>query len=244
MAGEARELAAERPGQRLGVSILGVTPELATLAWPEGTEITAFDRSRQMIEHVWPRAAVLEGARAVAAEWTRLPISSGALDLVCGDGCHCLLSLPGEHRRLHAEVRRVLRPGGRFVIRAFVRPEEREGVEAIVADLRAGKIGNFHVLKWRLTMALQRSTAEGVRVADVWEAHRALAAEPAMRRFPEEVVSTIDAYRDAPARYTFPTLAELGAGLAEHFTLVACHTPGYELGERCPTLVLRAAGCP
>ena len=52
-------------------------------------------------------------------------------------------------------------------------------------------------------------------------------------------VRTIDAYRGADARYTFPTLAEAREILALHFVEEACCFAGYELGERCPTLRLR-----
>ena len=52
------------------------------------------------------------------------------------------------------------------------------------------------------------------------------------------MIATIDAYRGAPACYSFPTLAELRAVLAGAFSEQACRMLDYELGERCPILLL------
>jgi SAM-dependent methyltransferase len=228
---------AAHPDARLRALILGVTPELATLAWPPQTTVTAVDQSPGMIRHVWPGAP----DRALCADWRRLPLPDGAVDLIAGDGCCSLLPFPDEVHALAAELRRVLTPGGIYVLRAFVQPEAREDLAAVGAALWSGRIGNFHVFKWRLVMSLQPSTARGVQLADVWDAWHALCPDPdalaEARGWPLSTITTIDSYRGAPAVYRFPTLAELRAVLSANFTEVACHTPTYELGERCPTLV-------
>ena len=54
------------------------------------------------------------------------------------------------------------------------------------------------------------------------------------------MVNTIHNYREVATRYSFPTLAEARA-LAGDFEIVATHVPAYELGERCPTLIMRPA---
>jgi hypothetical protein len=116
------------------------------------------------------------------------------------------------------------------------------------ADLESGRIGSFHVLKWRLAMALHGETADGVAVADVWrtvhDAWPDLAALAARFGWADREVRTIEAYRDVATRYTFPTLGEVrhflsGCGL----TRLQVRTGTYELGERCPTLIAdRARG--
>jgi hypothetical protein len=59
------------------------------------------------------------------------------------------------------------------------------------------------------------------------------------RGWSAEELRTIEAYRDVAARYAFPTLAELRDVIGEAgLDVVSVSTPGYELGERCPTLVL------
>lgn len=236
----------------LRAALLGVTPELARMRWPRGTRLVAFDRCPAMLAEVWPGTAALgrapcflESARAVRADWCALPAAAASLDVVVGDGCYTLLDAARGYPALGREVARALAPGGRFVMRFFVRPERPEPVDAVFADLRAGRIGSFHAFKWRLAMALHGSLAEGVAVAEIWSHWRArerdAEALAAHLGWPAAEVRTIDAYRAASARYTFPTLAEARASLAEDFVERACHIGGYELGERCPTLLMTAA---
>jgi SAM-dependent methyltransferase len=230
-------------GTPLHAVLLGVTPELATMPWPAGTQLAAFDRCVPMIEGVWPADRLELPATALCGDWRALPLPSGGARVVIGDGCYTLLDYPEGYRRVTAEVRRVLEPAGRYIIRFFTRPEAREPLNAVFADLHAARIGNFHVFKWRLAMALHGELRDGVRLADVWRAWRTGCPDPeALARrlgWAPEVVATIDNYRDVDTRYTFPTLAEARAGLAGDFAELACRFPSYELGDRCPTLLLR-----
>jgi hypothetical protein len=110
-------------------------------------------------------------------------------------------------------------------------------------ELHAGKIGNFHVFKWRLNMALHENVEAGVRLGDVWDTFEARIGRPRLlaeeRGWPLEAVETIDAYRASEARYTYPTLGDLRRVLTPFFDEEACVYPAYELGERCPTLGFR-----
>lgn len=229
-------------GQGLRALLLGVTPELVVMRWPAGTRLLSVDRCMDMIRGVFPAEALSPTRRVVRGDWLRLPVADGGVDLVVGDGCHTLLESPGGYRAFGREVCRVLRPGGRFVSRLFVRPEESEPVEQVLGDLAGGRIGNFHVFKWRLAMALHDGLDRGVRVGDIWECWHGAGIEPralaARLGWPEEEIRTIEAYRDAGARYTYPTLGEARQALAPHFEELACHFGDYELGERCPTLSL------
>jgi hypothetical protein len=114
-------------------------------------------------------------------------------------------------------------------------------VDIVVDDLMHGHIGNFHVFKWRLAMALHGSLEEGVRLADIWDTWRAVVPEPealtARLGWSREIMSTIDNYRDVKSRYTFPTLTEVRAAMSAAFIEVESFFPRYELGDRCPTLV-------
>jgi hypothetical protein len=140
-------------------------------------------------------------------------------------------------------LRRVLRAHGLVLLRFFTRPDRPEPVQQVFEDLFEGRIGNFHVFKWRLAMALHPSLGEGVRLADIWDAWQAAVPRPEelARKlgWPLPEVSTMADFRQVHARYTFPTLAETRSVLAAEFEEIACHFPGYELGERCPTLALR-----
>lgn len=222
--------------------ILGVTPELACMRWPAGTTLLAVDRSQDMIDAVWPGERLRCPGRALCGDWSELPLESGAADAVLGDGSFTLLGWPDPQRVVCREIRRVLAAEGRLLLRVFVCPEARESLEGVFEALHAGGIGSFHAFKWRLAMSLQAGPEEGVLVRDVWHAwqDRAIDRDALARRlgWSRDAIDSIDAYREAGSRLCFPTLQQMRALLAEEFRELACHVPAYELGARCPTLLL------
>jgi SAM-dependent methyltransferase len=242
MAGQAlRVWEKTKPGRAPQALLLGVTPELAIMDWPSGTQLIAVDHSRAMIGGVW-RSAVQEST-AVCANWTALPLPNASRDFIAGDGCFSALSFPGQYRAMVAELRRVIREDGMLLMRFFTRPAAPEAVTGVFDDLIGGRIGNFHAFKWRLAMALHGTLDVGVRLADIWDAwHQAVPAPDQLASslgWPLQSVLTIDAYRGVDTRYTFPTLVESRAALAGTFAEVECRFPSYELGDRCPTLMFR-----
>jgi SAM-dependent methyltransferase len=224
------------------VLVLGVTQELCSLRVHGEGRMIAVDNSADMIRALWPPDA---GPRAevICANWHGIPLEKATIDLVLADGSFSALPFPTGYFDLCAELRRLLRPRGQCVIRCFAQSEKRETVEDVFADLSGGLIGNFHVLKWRLAMALQLEAEAGVAVGSVWSALHATwpRLDLLARRFgwPEVEVQTIEAYRHGETRYTFPRLAQYLRLFPEAgFSVVKVATPTYELGERCPTLVL------
>ncbi|NEZ03245.1 class I SAM-dependent methyltransferase [Wenzhouxiangella sp. XN201] len=230
-------------GGRSGLQsvLLGVTPELVSMAWPLHTRLLAVDRSPGMIRSVLPGRSGTD-VDAVCGNWLDLPLPAASVDCVVGDGCFTVLESLAAHRALSREVRRVLDRDGFFVIRLFVQLPEPESVDQVFDELSAGAIGNFHVFKWRLAMALQRSQQSGVGVHEIWRRWQqaGISAQSLSQRtgWGVDEIRTIEAYRDAPARYTFPTLAQAREVLHADFRELACHVPDYELGQRCPTLLL------
>ena len=227
-----------RAGKKsIAVALLGVTPETADMTWPAPAQLVAVDHTEAMIRALWRREA------AICADWTALPLASASQDVVVGDGCFCVLETGRDYRKLAREMRRVLRDDGVVVMRFFIRPDRAETLKQVTDTLDRGGIGNFHAFKWRLAMSLHGELEDGVRLNEIWDAWnkacpdaRALAAKLKWRI---EEIRTIDAYRGAHGRYTFPTLGEVRRLLAQDFNEVSCSFPGYELGERCPTLVLQ-----
>lgn len=221
--------------------VLGVTPEIAGMRWPSGTQLVAVDHAPEMIRGIWPGAG--RKRPAVCAEWHSLPLSDGSLYIVIGDGCFTVLDYPAAYRAVARELRRVLNGNGMLLLRFTARPDVPESPGAVFDALSRGRIGNFHAFKLRLAMAMQASAEAGVRLEDVHRAWREAGVEPGQlaqeRGWPLPVVLTIDAYRDVPARHTYPTLAEVRAVMAAEFEEIACEVPGYELGERCPTFAFR-----
>jgi SAM-dependent methyltransferase len=223
--------------------LLGVTPEIACMRWPGGTQLVAVDRSRGMIDNIWSRNA-FDDAKVLQGTWTALPVAAGSCDIATGDGCFSQLPYPQGYDDLTNELARVLKHRGLFAMRAFVRPQPAESVQDLLSETKAGRISSFHVFKWRLNMALQPHTTAGVRLHDVWTTFMELFGDPAtlaaQTNWPFEDVETIHAYRNIDARYTFPTVPELRAKLSTRFTQIACEFPDYEMGERCPTLLFEA----
>ena len=228
-------------GRRPQALLLGVTPEIAAMQWPPGTRLVAIDRSAAMIAHVWPARGREHGA-AVRGDWLNLPLAAASQDIVIGDSpLH--QGYPHEQRAALASFRRVLSPEGLFVVRYFCAPDRPETPAAVFADLLGGRIGSFHAFKWRLAMALQRTAGEGVAWGAIWEAWHAEVRDPeALMRalgWPAAQLRTIDVYRGATARISFPTYAEAQALLGEAFAPLQKIVPRYELGERCPIVIAR-----
>lgn len=222
--------------------LMGVTPELCSIPTGPRSRLIAVDRSLEMIRLVWPgRLRPLD--EALCGEWRRLPIRADSVDVILSDGCLSTLDFPSGYASAAAELLRTLRDGGRFVARCFVQPREPESVGDVLATLDHGATESFHAFKWRLAMALQPDAETGVVLAEVWETLHE--AEPQLedlsRRlgWPIEAVRTIDAYRGVNARYSFPSLDALCGLLSDAgFEILDRFHPAYELGERCPTLIL------
>ncbi len=221
-----------------GALLLGVTAELAEVAWEPPVQLLAVDKSEGMIGGIWPGDA--PHRRAQLGDWLTLQPPSGGFGLALGDGVMTLFEYPSGYAALGAALGRLLAPGGLLWLRAFCRLQATESVDEVMRALWGGSIGNFHVFKWRLAMALQGDATRGVRLADIWSelVARTSVAELARRTgFPEAEVATIDGYRDVQDRYSFSTAEEIVRALAPHFELIERWQPSYELGERCPHLL-------
>jgi SAM-dependent methyltransferase len=223
------------------VLVLGVTPELVEMRWPPSTEVVAIDRARAVIGSIFPAGAAR--ATAIQGDWLALPCADASLTAVVGDGSLSNLRFPDAYRAIAGELARVLAPGGVVVLRLFAAPEAREPLAGVREELHASRISNINVLKWRLAMAVQPGdrnvpVVEILRAFDEIVRDRAeLAARPGWSR---AHVDSVDVYRGSPITYSFPTVREVEAALAPALEVIAMHTPRYELGDRCPTLVLRA----
>lgn len=223
--------------------LLGVTPELAEISWEPPVRLLAVDKSEGMAQGVWPGDT--ETRRVQVSDWLSLSGFDAAFDLVLGDGVFTLMEYPVGYRALASKLAEVLRPGGLLCLRLFCRPEpgERESVAAVFEALMAGKIGNFHVFKWRLAMALHDDAAHSVRLADIWDVFHAHAPSfadlAAQTGFPESAIATIEGYRGMEDRYSYSTLQEVVNLLEPAFELLETWHPSYELGARCPHLTLR-----
>jgi hypothetical protein len=231
----------DRQGSRCRAFMCGVTPEIATMPWPFPVEITGMDQAESMVRLVWP-GDVPGVRRGLVGDWQKTGMASGSQHVVIGDGGFVFFAFPGTQKALLAEMRRILDPNGLFVYRHYAGVEPREPVETVLAAARAGSIGNFHVFKWRVAMAVQADSPSGVRQHDIWAAWTGAGIDTAGLPQPgwsARDVSTIDFYRDKQARLYFPTADEFVGLLEEHYENIEVRYPGYELGERCPVIAAR-----
>jgi len=223
--------------------MLGVTRGIATMPWPEGTALAAIDWSQGMIRHRWPFDAVSHPVILIVGDWRQMPLRDASRDLVLGDGCYAAMDSFAACDGLHGELSRVLRPGGHFVQRCFLRPEKPERVDQVFEDLFEGRVGSFEVFRRRLAMAMHRADRVAVSASEVWDAWHARVPDPGSlaRRcgWPQETFGNMERWRGLDLRFPFPTLSEVRDMTRRHFDLVDCRHPDYELGDRCPMLVLR-----
>lgn len=223
------------------VLILGVTPELFDLPWPAGSVVRAADRTAEMISFVWPGQA----SDAVHVDWRHMAWPDASFDLVVCDGGWHLLDLTGQQELVDV-LAQIIAPDGRFVVRLFVPPAQRESPEEVIAHLMAGRIRDLNCLKLRLGPALMPSAAEGVNLGDLWRYLRATAGEwsslAAHLEWDLEHLVAVDAYRDSVATYHFVSLDEFEAIMCSNpaeFSIQSVGLPDYLLGEQCPTVVVR-----
>ena len=223
----------ESSADSCNVLLCGVTPEIVEMRWPAGTRLWAVEKSRAMIEEVWP-AKESETKLPLQAEWTGLPFGENSFDIVIGDGCFTSLEYPRLQLVFLESLRRVLRCSGLLIMRFFVQRDQPERPDDIFRDLLENRIGSFHAMKWRLAMSLQASASEGVRVDDIWKVWDEAGIKT---NWPAQAVNTIDTYKGSDHRLIFTSLREIRELLSDSFEELAYSQPGYELGERCPIFV-------
>lgn len=225
-------------GKASRILLLGVTPELANYPWPDDAQLTAADLHLDMIKHCW--AGNTTTRNAVCADWLLPPFNNHQFDNVIGDGCLTLLNYPDQYRELSRAMHRVIAPNGVWVMRQFCRPANAESIETVRDDLWKGRIGNVHVLKWRIAMAVHSDRCDsGVVLDDVWQAYRDVVPDSKVLedRFGWDLraIATLDNYRGSQSRYTFPTADEIAHAMPE-FKVRMIGYGRYELAERCPVL--------
>jgi|SRR5579864_1207328 len=228
----------------LNALLLGVTPGIVSMRWPEGTSLVAVDWSGGMFRSAWPRQGAPVGAAAVIGDWRELPFAPARFDFAAGDGCYTALGSFQDGARLNAELHRSLRPGGLLSIRCFCRPETPLRIERLFEELAAGQVRNLDLLRWLTAMAVHGNSRGGVALQSVWkvwnERFPDLSALKAQFGWTEDAFANLERWSKLNMRYSFATLGELRGLAAPHFELLEHEIPDYEWGECFPRLLMRA----
>lgn len=236
-----RPFADARQQAPLRALLLGVTPAIATMNWPPHTTLLAVDRAVGMLQSVWP--GDIPGVReAQFGDWFALPVEPGSCTVVIGDGSINCVAFPHGYQKLAASVARVLADDGVFILRVYTQPKRKPTPTELFQELMAGEFHTFDGFKFLLNMALV-DAQWNVAVQEVWQ-------QWIENEIDEEVLcritgwspsrfSTIAYYQNSDARYSFPPLAEIERGLADHFHRIDIAVPPYPLGDCCPTLMLQ-----
>lgn len=225
-------------GHDTHILMLGVTPDLAAL----GQKLTAFDWSRQMIDHIWPGDSDTRQAKLV--DWRDIPPQDKLFSAVIGDGSLATAAWPDDYGTIFEQLHHVLAPGAKIVLRCYITPDRGETLAQIRHDTLAGRAENFHALKWRLAMSLASATGDpNIAVPDILRAfnecfadREELAEATGWSNFE---ISEIDAYASTEAVYSFVTRSQLRDSIPDYFKNIHfVETEGYDLAERCPFLVM------
>jgi SAM-dependent methyltransferase len=221
------------------VALLGVTPALTQLSWPEGARVLAVDASPTMVRSHW-RAHPSAPSSVICARWQALPLPDDSLAAVAGDGS--LNALPyAAYQDLLGEVARVLAPGGVLILRCFVRPDTRVEVEDLTQDLARRAFPNSAPFRLRLCMSL--ADHDGALVlGTLLERFNALFPDrsklASMAGWPIDEVDRFDMDRDSKIQLTFPSLSQLAAYAEPFFAIHDVRRGSYDLAALCPTITL------
>lgn len=226
----------------LKIAVLGVTPEIVNLSWPNNVSLYAYDHSVEMIESLWKPNLTIP-YQVQLARWQQLPVKDDTFNAIVGDNSFGVLPDALSYHQLLSELNRVLIADGFLCFRFFIKPEQEETIEDVKRDVLAKKITNFHVLKWRIAMLMAEEPEFRVHVSQVYTLFNQLFPDryelSALTGWALDVINTIDAYYESETCFNFVTLDALKNIVDPWFEIVALHYAEYELGERCPTILMQ-----
>jgi SAM-dependent methyltransferase len=219
------------------VALLGVTPALTQLSWPDGVRLLAVEASPAIVRSQW-RAHPSVPSAVICAKWQALPLPDNSAAAVAGDGS--LNALPyAAYPDLFREVARVLAPGSAFILRCFVRPDTRGDVEEITREVAKRAFPNSAPFRLGLCMMLCEGDGS-LLLGTLLERFNALFPDrtklASMAGWPIDEVHRFDMDRGSTIQLTFPSLSELAAYAEPLFAIREVRHGSYNLAELCPTI--------
>lgn len=217
------------------IGMLGVTPELHGFARARSPLLRAVDGCEAMIATVWPGRA----EEVALGSWDALPLADASLDLLLCDGGLGTLPDTTTQAAVLGECARVLRPGGRLVVRLFAPPAVP--ADAVAVALAAGEVPSLDALKLMLWGALQHDGLARPAEVVAWIERQAgsWAALAEAQSWSAEHCASLELHRDSAARYQLIDADGLLAlGAAAGLLPVTVTLPEHAQGAACPVVTL------
>jgi SAM-dependent methyltransferase len=213
------------------ILLLGVTPQIANAY----TNVTAVDFSPPMIERVWPGNTATK--QAIEDNWLTVDLADSQFDGVLGDGSINMVGYPNEIRFLFKRTYLWLKPGGRFAMRFFTRPDVDVTREQIIAEGLNPTMG-FSAYRRLLPMYVAASEGNScIRQSRMLEVFDELFPDRSVLKWDPEHVKSMDSYRGTTTTSWFPTRQEILEFVAEEAQSAGFVDAGtYELANTCPIL--------
>ena len=204
------------PSNDNSLLIMGVTPEFADLT----TDVTALDLLPEMIEKVWPGDSDLR--RAVQGDWRNMPFSDEAFDVVVNDNGFNLLSIPEQADIALLEIHRVLRPGGRAILRWTIAPEKALSDDELIHFAMHECDGMMEALRWQFALqASLRTPGPSMQPFEAYDLFCKLFPNTdelqAANGWNDATFSRMAFYKDGKLPMHFPKRAEVNALINKRF---------------------------
>ncbi|TIX51141.1 class I SAM-dependent methyltransferase [Alteraurantiacibacter aquimixticola] len=227
-------------GAPLRVLMLGVTPGLTAIDWPDGSTLDAVDFDPVMIETLWRDR---EGASCHCAPWQDMPFPDDHFDVVIGDCSFNALPAIADYDGVLNEVLRILRPSGTLAVRFFMQPAPRLTLAALMHDA-AEKYAGFRDAAMRLMIPMASSDPDGTshsraipgKVAEqCGDLDSFLAALGQEGEAKERALKTFG----FDQRLNYPTREQVRTIFGRFFAEVDIVFPDYDCGFLCPMVSAR-----
>jgi hypothetical protein len=239
----ARSLQASQNISKMQVLLLGVTPEIVNIRWPEGTFLTAVDRSEAMIRAFWVGDKPSH-RRLVRADWFDMPFPAESFDLILADGAFNTQPFPDGYRKLAKCLTRLLKNSGQMSVRIFSQQDPKETPEDVLKYFLENDRLEMDMFTYRLATSLQVSPEQGIYVSkDVIEDYLIERGIPLADLYkktnmtPPDVTPLPKELRDQN-KVSYPTEGQFISAISEFFKVLDKSFGTHELAFRTPVFLL------
>ena len=233
----------EKLASKTSILVLGVTPAIIGLDWPEKSHLVAVDGDETMITNVWrPNSHI--SSSVLLSDWASMPFDDDSFDLVVGDCSLNALPSAELYRAVTNEIARLLRPEGSLILRCFMPPSTFLSAEEVVAGAAAGHYASVRDFRYAFALA-SKAEDHSVWLPDLLPLFDNLVPDRAdfakRTGWDREDVDRGDIVFNQPIRLTYPPLEIFEDWIAPSFVCDAIRNGSYFSAPLCPTLRIKHA---